>query len=118
MPTDIAGSVANGNVNANSLDSKAFNNARYVAWFITSHFPMWGAGPQLYLYDISNPSVIVEHKPVLANSAIEWYQTAASGVAAGDVIISPSADGFMLYVYYYDHNSGVIGGYSADCIKR
>ena len=118
MPTDIAGSVANGNVNANSLDSKAFNNARYVAWFITSHFPMWGSGPQLYLYDISNPSVIVEHKPVLANSAIEWYQTAASGVAAGDVIISPSADGFMLYVYYYDHNSGVIGGYSADCIKR
>ena len=118
MPTDIAGSVANGNVNANSLDSKAFNNARYVAWFITSHFPMWGTGPQLYLYDISNPSVIVEHKPVLANSAIEWYQTAASGVAAGDVIISPSADGFMLYVYYYDHNSGVIGGYSADCIKR
>lgn len=118
MPTDIAGSVANGNVNANSLDSKAFNNARYVAWFFTSHFPMWGAGPQLYLYDISNPSVIVEHKPVLANSEIEWYQTAASGVAAGDVIISPSADGFMLYVYYYDHNSGVIGGYSADCIKR
>lgn len=118
MPTDIAGSVADGNVNANSLDSKAFNNARYVAWFITSHFPMWGAGPKLYLYDISNPSVIVEHKPVLANSEIEWYQTAASGVAAGDVIISPSADGFMLYVYYYDHNSGVIGGYSADCIKR
>ena len=118
MPEDIAGSVANGNVNANSLDSKAFNNARYVAWFFTSHFPMWGAGPQLYLYDISNPSVIVEHKPVLANSEIEWYQTAASGVAAGDVIISPSADGFMLYVYYYDHNSGVIGGYSADCIKR
>lgn len=118
MPEDIAVSVANGNVNANSLDSKAFNNARYVAWFFTSHFPMWGAGPQLYLYDISNPSVIVEHKPVLANSEIEWYQTAASGVAAGDVIISPSADGFMLYVYYYDHNSGVIGGYSADCIKR
>ena len=118
MPTDVANNVANGNLNANSLDSKTFNNARYVAWFITSHFPMWGAGPRLYLYDISNPSVIVEHKPVLANEGIEWYQQAASGVAAGDVIISPSADGFMMYVYYYDHNSGVIGGYSADCIKR
>ena len=118
MPTDVANNVANGNLNANSLDSKTFNNARYVAWFITSHFPMWGAGPRLYLYDISNPSVIVGHKPVLANEGIEWYQQAASGVAAGDVIISPSADGFMMYVYYYDHNSGVIGGYSADCIKR
>lgn len=118
MPTDVANNVANGNLNANSLDSKTFNNARYVAWFITSHFPMWGAGPRLYLYDISNPSVIVGHKPVLANEGIEWYQQAASGVAAGDVIISPSTDGFMMYVYYYDHNSGVIGGYSADCIKR
>ncbi len=40
MPTDVANNVANGNLNANSLDSKTFNNARYVAWFITSHFPM------------------------------------------------------------------------------
>ena len=39
-------------------------------------------------------------------------------IASGDVVLAPSADGFMLYVYYYDHNSQVLGGYSADCIKR
>ena len=118
MSTDVAGEVANGNQNANTLDSKTFNNARYVAWLITSHFPMWGAGPKLYLYDMANPSSIVSNDAVLAYPSLEWYQQAAAGVAAGDVLIAPSADGFMMYIYYYDHNCGVIGGYSADCIKR
>lgn len=118
MPLSIAEGIASGNYNSNTLDSKTFNNARYVAWLITSHFPMWGAGPKLYLYDMANPNSIVSNDAVLANDSIEWYQQAAAGCAAGDVLIAPSADGFMLYIYYYDHNCGVIGGYSADCIKR
>jgi hypothetical protein len=34
------------------------------------------------------------------------------------VILAPSADGYMLYIYYYDHYSQMLGGYSLDCIKR
>ena len=44
------------------------------------------------------------------------YQTGYSGIAAGDVVMAPSADGFKVYIFYFDHNAGVIGGYVADCI--
>ncbi len=117
--TQLAG--ANGNLNQNNLDSKQFNNARYVALFVVSHFPMWGAGPQLFMYDISDMSqftgdVYTSPSLVLKNDAVEWYQTATSSTASGDVLIAPSADGYRIYVYYYDNNCATIGGYVADCI--
>ena len=110
-------------LNPNCLDSKCFNNINYVALFVVSHFPHWGMGPQLYLYDTSDMSKFtgdVASAPalVLANGSVDWYQQADAGVASGDVVIAPSADGFKLYIYYYDHNSGVIGGYTADCIAK
>ncbi len=110
-------------LNPNCLDAKRFNNATYAALFVVSHFPHWGMGPQLYVFNADDPSSIsgsnVWESPALAmmNSNIEWYQQADAGVAAGDVVIAPSANGYKLYIYYYDHNSGVIGGYSTDCIS-
>lgn len=109
--------------NYNCFDSKQFNNATYLAGFVVSHFPAWGIGPRLYVYDISNPASVsgdfeTTGALVMSNTSISWYQTGDYSVAAGDVLVAPSADGFMLYIYYYDHNSQVIGGYSADCIKR
>lgn len=111
-------------LNPNCLDSKRFNNVDYLALFVVSHFPHWGMGPQLYLFDTGDKSRIVADNVwtspalVLADNSIEWYQKADAGTAAGDVVISPSSDGFKLYVYYYDLNSQVLGGYSADCISR
>jgi len=111
-------------LNANNLDSKRFNNVNYVALLVGSHFPHWGMGPQLYLFNINDKTQLtggnVWSCPALAfsNNNIEWYQQANAGYASGDVLIAPSKDGFKLYIYYYDHNSGVVGGYSADCIKR
>lgn len=110
-------------LNPHSLDSKRFNNVNYLALFVTSHFPHWGMGPQLYLYDTSNPAamaaddVSLSSALVLANGALTWYQKGYQGTAAGDVLIAPTADGYKLYVYYYDHNSQALGGYVADCIK-
>ena len=109
--------------NYNCFDSKQFNNAIYLSGFVVSHFPAWGIGPRLYVYDITNPAAVsgdfeTTGALVMSNTSIAWYQTGDYSVAAGDVLIAPSADGFMLYIYYYDHNSQVIGGYSADCIKR
>ena len=109
-------------LNPNCIDTKRFNNATYAALFVVSHFPHWGMGPQLYLFNADDPSTIsgdnVWDSPALAmkNNAINWYQTADAGAASGDVVIAPSANGFKMYVYYYDHNSGVIGGYATDCI--
>ncbi len=119
-------STGNGNSwgwNYNCFDSKQFNKAVFLAGFIVSHFPAWGIGPRLYLYDITNPAAVSgdfesTSSLALSNTNIAWYQTGSYAVAAGDVLIAPSADGFMLYIYYYDHNSQVIGAYSADCIKR
>lgn len=110
------GQEASSNYNSNCMDVKRFNNATYMAHMISSHFPMWGCGPILSIYDINSPTSIKSGNAVISNE-IEWYQTAAQGCAAGDVIIARSADGFKIYVYYFDHNCGVIGGYSADCIK-
>ncbi|MGN1211911.1 MAG: DUF5018 domain-containing protein, partial [Candidatus Cryptobacteroides sp.] len=117
IAAQYANPAANGNFNSNNLDCKEFNNAVYLAYLVTSHFPMWGCGPMLYIYDVTSPTSIKEGMPVLSNDSIEWYQIAAQGTAAGDVLIAPSADGFNMFVYYFDHNCGVIGGYSADCVQ-
>lgn len=107
----------------NNLDAKRFNNADYLAVFVASYFPSWGIGPSLYLLNVSDKSTLTGSfnscpATVLSNKNIAWYQTGANAVATGDVLIAPSADGFKIYIYYYDHNSQVIGGYFADCIKK
>lgn len=109
--------------NYNCFDSKQFNNAKYLAGLVVSHFPHWGMGPRLYMYDITNPGSVngdfeSTSALVMSNTNISWFQSGSTGFASGDVLIAPSTDGFMLYIYYYDHNSQVVGGYSADCIKR
>jgi len=101
--------------NPNCLDSKTFNHARYMTLFVPSHFPCWGIGPMIYLYNITDPaSAAIE----FSNESIGWYQQGTYAGASGDVVLSPSADGYKLFVYYYDNNSQVVGGYSVDCIKR
>lgn len=110
-------------LNVNNLDSKQFNNATYMALFIVSHFPSWGMGPALYIYDITDPSALSGNLNettaiVVSNDSIDWTQRSSYCYAAGDVVLAPSKDGFKIYVYYYDQNSGIIGGYSADCIKK
>ena len=125
----IAAQLPNGTgnswaLNQNNLDAKAFNNANYMALFIVSHFPHWGTGPQLYLYDVTNKSALAaadiasSSALVLKADALEWYQKADTRTASGDVVLAPTPDGYKLYVYYYDNNSSVIGAYVADCIKQ
>ena len=120
------GYYVNGNVDPNNLDTKCFNNARYLVLFVSNHFPKWWPGPQLYVFDITNGSLSkrIYNSPQLAFSVPfmynEQFQTGSNDGfgACADAILAPSADGYMLYIYYYDHFSGMIGGYSLDCIKR
>lgn len=120
IPSDMSG----WGLNPNCIDAKTFNNVEYVVLFVVSHFPHWGMGPELYLYDVTDKAQVtggnVTQVPgtVLSNDFPTWFQTGGAGIASGDVVIAPSADGFTFQLYYYDHNSQVIGGYSADCIKR
>lgn len=120
------GAFVNGNVDPNNLDTKCFNNARYLALFVSTHFPQWWPGPQLYVYDITGSSISgrIFNSPQLVFSVpfmfdMEYQSSSADGNGAcGDCILAPSADGYMLYIYYYDHYCQMIGGYSMDCIKR
>lgn len=105
--------------NPNSMDAKRYNNATYLAHFVTSQFPAWGQSPGLFIYDISTPATIGIADPVVMNQQLPQYniQNAEESNACGDVVISYSADGFKMFVYYFDHYAQSIGGYSVNCIK-
>ncbi len=112
--------IGNWGVNPNCLDIRTFNHSRYLALFAVSHFPQWGCGPRLAMYDVSDPS-----SPTRLfyndNKSISWTQQGSNDGdvgAAGDVTICPSADGFYLFVFFYDHHAQSIGAYMADCIKH
>lgn len=105
--------------NPNSMDAKRYNNATYLVHFVTSQFPAWGQWPGLYIYDISTPASIGIAEPVVMNQQLPQYnsQNAEESNACGDVVICFSADGFKMFVYYFDHYAQSIGGYSVNCIK-
>ena len=120
------GTYVDSNTSPNNLDTKGFNNARYLALFVSNHFPKWWPGPQLYVYDITsglqgdniwNSPTLVFSKPFMYNLQYNTGGHDGNG-ACGDVILAPSADGYLLYIYYYDHYAQMLGGYSLDCIKR
>ena len=123
---DGGGTYVDSNTSPNNLDTKGFNNARFLALFVSNHFPKWWPGPQLYVYDITsglqgdniwNSPCLVFSMPYMYN--LQYNTGAQDGNGAcGDVILAPSADGYMLYIYYYDHYAQMLGGYSLDCIKR
>ena len=112
-------------MNPNCLDSKRFNNATYMALLVCHHFPAWAGQPSVWVYDISDPASTTGNYQnpsscVTYNSWIVYFNgtNAESTVSSGDVVMGASPDGFKVFVYYYDHYAGVIGGYSADCVKK
>lgn len=104
------------NYNTNVMEAKSFNNAPYVIHMVSSHFPMWGIEPQIRIWDASDPKAVKDADPIIEHHSTEWYQTGYQGCAAADVIMGASADGFKVYIYYWDHNASVIAGFVADCI--
>ncbi len=103
--------------NSNCLDTKRFNNATFMTLLSVSHFPNWGTGPKFRLYEITDPTA----PTLIADLSPEYYQKGdfASGIgASGDICLCPSADGFRIFLYYYDHHSQSLAAYVADCIKK
>lgn len=109
--------VGNWGVNPNCLDLKVFNGTPYLALFAVSHFPQWEIRPKLRLYDASDPAAA---RLLLGNDNLAIYQKGARNEptgASGDVVLVPSADGYRMFLYYYDHHTQVIGAYVADCFE-
>lgn len=114
-------------LNPSCLESKKFNNANYLTMLVCHHFPAWDKQPSLWIYDIADPSTFTgnyQNSPSLVayNSWLLYFNATNAGgnetQSSGDVIMAPSADGFKVFIYYYDHYAGMIGGYSADCVKK
>ena len=109
--------IGNWACNPNCLDLKTFNGARYMVLFVVSHFPQWGTGPRMVLYEVTDPESPIK----IVDEQLKWTQKGDYNGeigASGDVAICPSADGFRLFVFYYDHHSQSLGAYVADCIKQ
>lgn len=109
--------VGNWGVNPNCLDLKVFNGTPYLTLFAVSHFPQWDIRPRLRLYDATDPSGV---RKLMGNDNLAIFQKGARNEptgASGDVVLVPSADGYRMYLYYYDHHTQVIGAYVADCFE-
>ena len=111
--------------NSNGLDCKFYNNVQYLAMLVLAHFPAWGGHPSLYIYNVTNKAMLTGEftdspSLVVASENIDSFNgvNADGTMSSGDVVMAQSADGFKIFIYYYDQYAGVIGGYSADCIKR
>ena len=114
-------------VNPAGLDSKMFNNANYMVLFVSHHFPAWELQPSFWLYDIGDPATVsgeyqTSSSIVTYNSWVTYFNgtnnVGNKTMTSSDVLIAQSKDGLRIYVFYYDHYAGAIGGYTADCVKR
>ena len=121
-----ANSAGNGwGYNTGAIDARDFNGARYLALFEIGYWPHWGLPGTVYLYDASNPATI--SGTVDKSSALKYkfkitdlYGTVgfAAGGRTGDVLMTPSEDGYYMYIFYASNTHLSFGGYQIDCIKK
>lgn len=121
-----ANSAGNGSgYNTGAIDARDFNGARYLALFEMGYWPHWGLPGTVYLYDASNPATI--SGTVDKSSALKYkfkmtdlYGTVgfAAGGRTGDVLMTPSEDGYYMYIFYASNTHLSFGGYQIDCIKK
>lgn len=114
-PNDATG----GNYNYNSLDTREFNNMKYLALLTVSYFTWSNAS--LYLYDVSsfsNFSGTIDASKALIYEKDNLGASTENYNAAGDVLMIPSKDGYKLDIYYVDNNMVTLGGVEFDCIDK
>lgn len=107
------------------FDIKVFNNTRYMMTYNMGFFPQWALGGQIYMYDVTNPALVtgsVTDSPALTfkQESITAYNNGATPLEprTADILLYPSADGFMMHMYYIDNASSVLGCYKFDCIDK
>ena len=111
-------------LNYNSLDCKRFHNANYLAFFTSHHFPAWEGTPGLWIFDVTEPSLVSgdsyenSESLVASDSWIEYYNRnnnpGNETVSSSDVVMAISEDGTTIYIYCYDHYANVLCGYSSN----
>lgn len=111
--------------NTAAVDVRPFNKARYLALFEMGYWPDWGLTGHVYLYDASNPASVTG--TVDGSSMLKFAYTmpdnfGSVGYAAdgrfADVLLTPSEDGYFLYIFYASNTHLSFGGIQVDCIKK
>lgn len=105
-----------GNYDSNSCDSRPFNGVSYTALMDLSHFPQWGLGGSVYLYNTSVvdaetfSGTIGECKALLHTIEMEDYSEGGTknGAVTGDVLIAKTDA--MMGVYYISTTYLGLGG--------
>ena len=111
--------------NDGAIDTREFNNAKYFTLFEIGYWPSWGLPGHVYLYDASNPSSL--SGDVASSGALKYSYKVADlygtvGFAGdgrfGDVLMTPSEDGYFLYIFYASNTHLSFGGLQIDCIDK
>jgi hypothetical protein len=111
--------------NTAPIDTRDFNGSKYLALFEMGYWPDWGMSGTIYLYDATNPSSITGNTNT--SSALKYKYKVSDlfgsvGYAAdgrfGDVLMTPSADGYFMYIFYASNTHLSFGGIQIDCIAK
>ena len=111
--------------NTAAIDVRPLNKARYLALFEMGYWPDWGLTGHIYLYDASNPASVTGTTD--GSSMLKYAYTIpdnfgsvgyASDGRFADVLVTPSEDGYFLYIFYASNTHLSFGGIQVDCIKK
>ena len=111
--------------NTAAIDVRPFNKARYLALFEMGYWPDWGLTGHIYLYDACNPASVTGTTD--GSSMLKYAYTIpdnfgsvgyASDGRFADVLVTPSEDGYFLYIFYASNTHLSFGGIQVDCIKK
>lgn len=110
--------------NDGAMDTRTFNKAKYTVLYEMGYWPDWGLPGHLYLYgtdDLASMTGTVD-----TSAATKYTFTVADyttiGYAAdgrfGDVLLTPSEDGYFMYLFYVSNTHLSFGGIQFDCIDK
>jgi hypothetical protein len=111
--------------NTGAIDARDFNNSKYLTVFEMGYWPDWGLPGHIYIYDASSPSSL--SGTVDGSSSLKYVYTVADdfgsvGYAANgrcaDVLMTPSEDGYFMYIFYASNTHLSFGGIQVDCIDK
>lgn len=124
-PTNLVSGSSWGH-NGAAIDICEFNNTRYLVNFKIGYWPTWGLPGSVFVFDASNPNAVTGAD---ASCSALKYQTTAKDFCSGnmdnpgdygfgDVLVTPSTDGYFLYIFYASNTHLSFGGLQMDCIKK
>lgn len=111
--------------NTAATDVRRFNNSRYLAVYEQGYWPQWDLAGHVYVYDAGDLSTISGStnnssslKYTISTGDLYGSVGAAGDNRFADVLMTPSEDGYFLYVFYASNTHLSFGGYQFDCFDK